>query len=59
MMLNEKQKVEYAFDLIEAAKRAVEDLLPSRERSLSLTKLDEAEMWLERAINDPANKDNG
>lgn len=34
---------------IGSAKIAVERLVPSRERSCVLTKLDEAEMWLERA----------
>lgn len=37
---------------IEKARLMLDDLLPSRERSLVRTKLDEAEMWLERIPED-------
>ena len=45
-----EQAAEYTFDAIDAAKKGVEKMPGSRERSLALTKLDEAQMWFQRAI---------
>lgn len=36
-------------DAIAVLREMIESLPPSRERSLALTKLEECEMWLERA----------
>ena len=51
-----EQKIEYAFDAIASAKTAIECVPPSRERSLTQTKLDEAQMWFQRSIP-PINKE--
>lgn len=40
------------FSLIDGIRSFVRELGPSRGVSLALTKLDEAEMWIERAIEE-------
>lgn len=53
-----EQQITDAFDKIAEAKTAIECVPPSRERSLAQTKLDEAQMWFQRAVP-PINESNG
>lgn len=43
-------EIEHAFNMIADAKKAVQCVPSSRELSLVLTKLDEAQMWFQRAV---------
>lgn len=57
MTETEKNAISF-FNAIDAAKNFANTMPPSRERSLVLTKLDEAHMWFQRAVP-PINEERG